>query len=85
MRYAQARGLSLKVSDDFAVPLCAIHHQQLHKTTKEREWWHERRIDPLAAARDLWQESRQLGADGDTSSQEMPNDPKRGVPAERGT
>ena len=85
VRHAQARGLSLKVSDEFTVPLCATHHHHIHTTGKEREWWQDRKLDPLAAARDLWQESRQLGADGDTSSQEMPNDPKRGVPAERGT
>ena len=58
VRYAQARGLGLKVSDEFTVPLCAIHHQQLHKTTKEREWWHERKIDPLIVARALWNESQ---------------------------
>ena len=40
-------------------------------------------LDPLAAARDLWQESRQLGADVDTSSQETSNDPKHGVLAGR--
>ena len=79
VRYAQARGLSLKVSDEFTVPLCATHHHQIHTTSKEREWWQDRKLDPLAAARDLWQESRQLGADVDTSSQETPNDPKHGV------
>ena len=37
VRYAQRRGLGIKVSDEFAVPLCATHHHQLHNTTKERE------------------------------------------------
>jgi hypothetical protein len=58
VRYAQVRGLGLKVSDEFTVPLCAIHHQQLHKTTKEREWWHEWKLDPLIVARALWNESQ---------------------------
>ena len=58
VRYAQPRGLGLKVSDEFTVPLCATHHQQLHNTTKEREWWQERNIDPLAIALRLWQETR---------------------------
>ena len=35
---------------EFTVPLCATHHQQLHTTTKEREWWQERNIDPLEIA-----------------------------------
>ena len=54
IRYAQPRGLSLKVSDEFTVPLCATHHQQMHTTLKEFEWWQERNIDPLKVASELW-------------------------------
>jgi hypothetical protein len=59
IRYAQSRGVSLKVSDEFTVPLCAIHHHNIHTTGKEREWWKERNIDPLKIASALWQQSRQ--------------------------
>ena len=59
VRYAQSRGLSLKVSDEFTVPLCAIHHHNIHTTGKEREWWQERNIDPLKVAAALWQQSRE--------------------------
>ena len=59
VRYAQTRGLSLKVSDEFTVPLCAIHHHNIHTTGKEREWWQKRNIDPLEIANDLWQQTRQ--------------------------
>ncbi len=59
VRYAQSRGLSLKVSDEFTVPLCAIHHHHIHTTGKEREWWQERNIDPLKVADALWQQSRE--------------------------
>ena len=58
IRYAQPRGLGLKVSDEFTVPLCAIHHGQIHETGKETEWWQKRNIDPLKAAADLWRDSR---------------------------
>ena len=58
IRYAQPKGLSLKVSDEFAVPLCAIHHHHIHTTGREREWWEERNIDPLVVASRLWQQSR---------------------------
>src|SRR4029079_4544226 len=58
IRYAQPRGLGLKVSDEFTVPLCAMHHQHLHRTMKEREWWQERKIDPLMIAHALWRESQ---------------------------
>lgn len=54
IRYAQPRGLGLKVSDEFTVPLCAIHHSENHATGDERPWWQERKIDPLAVAAELW-------------------------------
>jgi hypothetical protein len=61
-RFAQPRGLGLKVSDEFVVPLCAIHHSENHNTGDERRWWADRKIDPLVAAARLWRESQQLPA-----------------------
>ena len=58
VRYAQPRGLRLKVSDEFTVPLCAIHHSENHTTGDERRWWQERNLDPLPVAHRLWQNSR---------------------------
>jgi recombination DNA repair RAD52 pathway protein len=58
VRYAQSRGLALKVSDEFTVPLCAIHHGENHATGHERQWWVERKIDPLAVAAELWATSQ---------------------------
>ena len=63
VRYAQRRGLGIKVSDEFTVPLCATHHTQLHNTTKEREWWQERKVDPLMIAVTLWRESQSRSQD----------------------
>jgi DNA recombination protein Rad52 len=63
VRCAQRRGLGIKVSDEFTVPLCATHHHQLHNTTKEREWWQEREIDPLIVASVLWRESQRHSPD----------------------
>jgi hypothetical protein len=54
IRYAQPKGLVLKVSDEFTVPLCAIHHSQNHATGDERRWWREHKIDPLVMAQELW-------------------------------
>jgi hypothetical protein len=45
------------VSDEFTVPLCAIHHTENHGTGNERQWWLERKIDPLTVAHDLWNRS----------------------------
>jgi len=58
VRFAQSRGLGLKVSDEFTVPLCAIHHNHIHTTGKEQEWWQQQNIDPLKVIRALSQESR---------------------------
>ena len=60
IRFAQCRGLGLKVSDEFTVPLCAIHYQQNHATGSERLWWQQHKIDPLSVAERLWQKSQQV-------------------------
>ncbi len=57
IRYAQSRGLALKVSDEFTVPLCAIHHSENHATGDERKWWEKHGVDPLPVARNLWSET----------------------------
>jgi hypothetical protein len=54
VRFAQPKGLALKVSDEFTVPLCAIHHTENHATGNERGWWEKYKIDPLAVAEGLW-------------------------------
>jgi DNA recombination protein Rad52 len=74
VRYAQSRGIGLKVSDEFVVPLCAIHHRQLHQTTKEREWWQERKVDPLMIADALWRESQRRSTDRVHPSNQKPGD-----------
>lgn len=55
LTFAQPRGLSVKVSDEFTVPLCAVHHNELHGWSNERAWWRKHRIDPLTAAKALWE------------------------------
>jgi hypothetical protein len=58
LRFAQPRGLGLKVSDEFTVPLCRVHHRQLHQAGNEVAWWEGLQIDALEMARGLWQHSR---------------------------
>jgi hypothetical protein len=57
LRFAQPRALGMKVSDEFAVPLCRGHHRQLHQAGDEAAWWKDREIKPLEIAKDLWEES----------------------------
>jgi hypothetical protein len=58
IRFAQPRALSRKVSDEWAVPLCALHHRALHDHGNEKSWWKQHRIDPMSEAERLWQETR---------------------------
>ena len=58
LRFAQPRALGLKVSDEFTVPLCRDHHQQLHQAGNEVAWWHDLDIKALEIAKGLWEESR---------------------------
>jgi len=57
LRFAQPRALGRKVSDEFTVPLCATHHHELHMRGNEKEWWGEKRIEPLSVAEELWKDS----------------------------
>ena len=61
LRFAQARGLGLKVSDEFTVPLCRGHHREVHRAGKEARWWQNTGIDALVIARKLWTETHPLG------------------------
>ncbi len=58
LKFAQPHALSKKVSDEFTVPLCRIHHRQLHHGGNEVNWWMDLDIDPLPIARQLWQQSQ---------------------------
>lgn len=58
LRFAQPRAMSKKVSDEFTVPLCRIHHRQLHHAGDEASWWNDMNVDPLPIAQELWQQSR---------------------------
>lgn len=71
IRYAQSRGLGLKVSDEFTVPLCAIHHTENHATGDERGWWEQHKIDPVVVAKSLWHQGRmpQISAEGEMGPQ----------------
>lgn len=57
LRFAQPSTLGRKVSDEFTVPLCRPHHQELHRYGNERAWWANLQITPLEVALDLWEAS----------------------------
>jgi hypothetical protein len=57
LRFAQPRAMGSKVSDEWTVPLCGIHHRALHDDGAEEKWWESHRIDAMAEAEKLWRES----------------------------
>lgn len=57
LTFAQPRGLSQKVSDEFTVPLCVEHHNALHANHNEAAWWRVQGIEPLPIALRLWRET----------------------------
>jgi hypothetical protein len=59
LRFAQQRAIGRKVSDEYTVPLCRLHHRELHRLGNERRWWQQLRIDPLQIAQRLWLQTRQ--------------------------
>jgi ERF superfamily len=58
LRYAQPRALGRKVSDEFTVPICRLHHRELHRHGDEVEWWSKLSINPVPIALGLWKSSR---------------------------
>jgi hypothetical protein len=58
VRFAQPRAMGAKVSDEFTVPLCFLHHRSLHDSGSEETWWQVHGTDPLVEAKRLWQVSR---------------------------
>ena len=57
LRFAQARAIGLKVSDEFTVPLCRGHHRELHQAGNEPAWWEKLNIKPLEVANGLWEQT----------------------------
>jgi len=62
VRFAQKLAFGRRVSDEFTVPLCRLHHRELHRSRNELLWWKTARIDPLPIARELWEATRPKAA-----------------------
>lgn len=58
--FIQPRAMSRKPSDEWTVPLCAIHHRALHDHGNELDWWQQHKLDAKKEALRLWQKSNQL-------------------------
>ena len=54
LKFAEQRAMGRKVSDKFTVPICRLHHRELHRRGDERAWWEKQGLDPLPVAANLW-------------------------------
>jgi hypothetical protein len=62
LRFAQPRALGRKVSDEFTVPVCRLHHREIHRHGDEATWWTGLKIDPVPIAFALWGSTHRDGA-----------------------
>ena len=46
---------------EFVAPLCRTHHREVHRVGNEPAWWKRAGIDPIQAARKLWESTRLNG------------------------
>jgi hypothetical protein len=60
IKFAEQRAMGRKVSDRFTVPVCRLHHRELHRQGDERAWWAMQGLDPLAMAATLWGKTRKI-------------------------
>jgi hypothetical protein len=63
VKFSEQRAMGRKVSDKFTVPVCRLHHRELHRRGDERTWWAEHEIEPLAVAANLWSLTRKTTPD----------------------
>jgi hypothetical protein len=61
VKFAEQLTMGRKVSDRFTVPVCRLHHRELHRRGNERDWWDGQGIDPLAIAATLWGKTHAVG------------------------
>jgi len=65
LTFTQPRALGRRVSDEFIVPVCRVHHRELHRSGNEAAWWRKLNIDPIPIARRLWAQTRTDGGQND--------------------
>ena len=74
LRFAQKPALGRKVSDEFTVPVCRLHHRELHRHGNEAQWWETVGVDAIGAARKLWIDTHPpLRTDGDAVPTGVPH------------
>jgi hypothetical protein len=68
IKFAEQRTMGRRVSDRFTVPICRLHHRELHRRGNERAWWQSQGIDPLAIAATLWGQTHAMASPADLAA-----------------
>lgn len=55
LMHAEQSAMGKRSGDNWAVPLCADHHSDLHKFGDEQTWWAMHGIDPIEWARESYE------------------------------
>jgi hypothetical protein len=72
IKFAEQRAMGRKVSDRFTVPICRLHHHELHRRGNEPAWWQKHGIDPLVIAASLWAKTHTAPATGLAAEMDRP-------------
>ena len=72
IKFAEQRAMARKVSDRFTVPICRLHHRELHRRGNERAWWENQGIDPLPIAASLWERTHAVASVAVASDSDRP-------------
>jgi len=83
VKFAAQRAMGRKVSDRFTVPICRLHHRELHRRGNEREWWESQGIDPLIVAASLWGKTH-APVSAEPGDEPIPNGKRNGRCVENG-
>jgi hypothetical protein len=80
IKFTEHRAMGRKVSDRFTVPICRLHHRELHRRGDERAWWESQGVEPSRIAAILWGKTHpvmpteiSLMGDGDRSANAHPD------------
>jgi ERF superfamily len=73
IKFAENWTVGRKVSDRFTVPLCRLHHHELHRSGNERLWWRQKDIGPLEVAKTLWVKTHASAPDKIADNPDHPN------------
>jgi hypothetical protein len=72
LKFAEQVAMGRKVSDRFSVPVCRLHHRELHRKGNERAWWERQGIDPLVIAASLWDKTHTVSPPAENIAADRP-------------